>query len=50
MDPSESGGNDSQSESNLGVFPLTKYSDQIPTIPTIPLGFHMVPHGMCGGG
>ena len=36
----EFGGNHSQSRSNLGGFSLTWYSYQIPTIPTIPPGFH----------
>src|SRR5271168_3201112 len=36
---SEFGRNDSESESNLGVLSLTSHSYQIPTIPTIPLGF-----------
>ena len=36
----EFGGNHSQSEWNLGGFSLTFHSYQIPTIPTIPPGFH----------
>src|SRR5271168_3959274 len=36
---SEFGRNDSESESNLGGLSLTSHSYQIPTIPTIPLGF-----------
>src|ERR1700678_3440477 len=35
----EFGRNDSESESNLGGLSLTSHSYQIPTIPTIPLGF-----------
>src|SRR5271168_4451883 len=36
---SEFGRNDSESESNLGGLSLTSHSYQIPTIPTIALGF-----------
>src|ERR1700678_28396 len=36
---SEFGRNDSESELNLGGLSLTSHSYQIPTIPTIPLGF-----------
>ena len=36
---SEFGRNHSESESNLGGLSLTSHSYQIPTIPTIPLGF-----------
>ena len=46
---SEYGGNDSKSESNLGGFSLTHNSYQIPTIPTIPLGFCLVLLVICGG-
>ena len=51
---SEFGRNDSESRWNLGEFSLTWYSYQIPTIPTIPPGFHLdstqiptIPVGIC---